>query len=88
MDCEGAEYDILLNTPAEVLRQSKVISMEFHDLREQGYAPQQLVSHLEAAGFEVVVYEFGVDYGGRNRNFGRLVGRVSNSINQPCGIND
>lgn len=77
IDCEGAEYDILLNTSAEVLRKCKVISLEFHDLREQGYTPQQLVQHLETSGFSIALYAFSADYGGKNKNFGRLVGSRS-----------
>jgi FkbM family methyltransferase len=37
LDCEGAEYDILLNWPGPVARQ---ISVEFHDVyRRDGYPP-------------------------------------------------
>lgn len=32
MDIEGAEYDVLLDTPSEILRRFRIIVIEFHDL--------------------------------------------------------
>ena len=31
IDCEGAEFDILLNAPVDILRKVKVFSIEFHE---------------------------------------------------------
>jgi len=50
LDCEGAEYPILLNTPAEILRRVRRWMIEYHDspaplqrrLREMGYEVQSL----------------------------------------------
>jgi FkbM family methyltransferase len=39
MDCEGAEYEILLNTPPEKLRMVEMIMMEYHDLDVQHTHP-------------------------------------------------
>ena len=75
LDCEGGEYEILLNCPASVLQLCTIISMEFHDLRTKGFAPQHLIEYLEQAGFQVVHYQFDTDYSGQNQNFGKLIMR-------------
>lgn len=52
MDCEGAEYEILLNARRETLAKIHKISMEYHvGLNEHG--PEELVSFLESEGFQV-----------------------------------
>jgi FkbM family methyltransferase len=52
MDCEGAEYEILLNTPPDTLRLVERIIMEYHDLDAQQTHPV-LVDFLEHQGYEV-----------------------------------
>lgn len=52
LDCEGAEYDILLNTPPEVLNKIKRIVMEYHDGIVK-YDHNILVEFLKAKGFSV-----------------------------------
>ncbi|MEO1517215.1 MAG: FkbM family methyltransferase [Bacteroidota bacterium] len=74
LDCEGAEYPILLDSTADSIRRAKVISMEFHDLREEGYRPLQLVNCLESAGFDIRLFQFSPNYGGQSRNFGKIIG--------------
>ena len=58
MDCEGAEYDILLGADSETLRKIKQISMEYHLPQFFGVGSPdlfpKLISHLKNAGFEVV----------------------------------
>ncbi|MDP3790211.1 MAG: FkbM family methyltransferase, partial [Candidatus Omnitrophota bacterium] len=49
MDCEGAEYEILYNTPLEYLKRIKSISMEYHDNGDIS----GLASFLEENGFKV-----------------------------------
>ena len=56
MDCEGAEYEILLNTPAEILRMVKRIIMEYHDLDGQQSHPV-LVDFLRRQGYQVTYRE-------------------------------
>lgn len=56
MDCEGAEYEILLNTPIDVLRKIRRIGVECHvgpyfGLREPSAVPKTLVGLLKRAGF-------------------------------------
>ena len=57
MDCEGSEYDIILNTPIKVLRKTKAIVIEYHDPDDFGiankkYTLSNLVKHLKKAGFK------------------------------------
>ena len=54
LDCEGAEYSILMQSPAEVLARVERIIMEFHDGFE-GHVHGELEAFLEKQGFEVRV---------------------------------
>jgi FkbM family methyltransferase len=51
MNCEGAEYEILLNTPEESLGQVTRMVVDCHQV--SGYDVNDLKNHLEKAGFEV-----------------------------------
>lgn len=52
LDCEGAEYDILLKASEETLQRVRRITMEYHvGLNE--HVPAELAALLEAQGFEV-----------------------------------
>lgn len=52
IDCEGCEFEVLLNAPADVLRKIKRISLEYHE-GVTPYTHEALVSHLRANGFSV-----------------------------------
>ena len=52
LDCEGAEYEILLGAPVATLRCAERIVLEYHD-GAGGHTPVELVSSLEGAGFDV-----------------------------------
>jgi FkbM family methyltransferase len=54
MNCEGAEYDILLNCPREILQNIKKISMECHDFGE-GKNAAALKVFLEQHYFSVEI---------------------------------
>lgn len=56
MDCEGAEYDILLNTPKSYLRKINKLYMEHHSVK--GHSLEQLKQLLEKNGFRVIVDRF------------------------------
>ena len=71
MDCEGAEYDILLHADSSVFNKITTISLEFHDLREQNVRPQQLVNKLVNEGFDMKKYTFSDSYSGSN--YGRII---------------
>ena len=49
IDCEGAEYEILLDTPAAVLNRVSTIILEWHSI--PGHSPQELEQYLGAAGY-------------------------------------
>jgi FkbM family methyltransferase len=53
IDCEGAEYEILLNTPFKYLKKIKSISAEYHDTGDIN----KLKEYLEKAGFNVEINE-------------------------------
>lgn len=52
MDCEGGEFDILLNTPDNTLRKIRRICLEYHDDRTP-YQHTELVDRLQMLGFVV-----------------------------------
>ncbi len=52
MDCEGAEFDILLNMDAELLTKIRHVCLEYHD-GVTGYSHKDLVAFFEAHGFVV-----------------------------------
>jgi FkbM family methyltransferase len=54
IDCEGAEYPILFNTPDEVLQRVRRIVMEYHDSVTK-YTHRDMQSYLESKGYAVRV---------------------------------
>lgn len=71
LDCEGAEYDILLNTPQEIFDKIKTISLEFHEVAPGGYTPNQLAIFLKQKGFQIA--KFGYSRAYMDLNFGKMV---------------
>jgi FkbM family methyltransferase len=62
MDCEGSEYEIMLNTPIETLRSVRRISIECHEFKKQKNKELtianniiELKNHLEKAQFKVTL---------------------------------
>jgi FkbM family methyltransferase len=55
LDCEGAEYAILFNTPRPVLELVKRIVMEYHD-NVVAYTHRDLTRFLTEQGFEVETF--------------------------------
>jgi len=51
MDCEGGEYKIIMGMEDCDLEKIKVISMEIHDRKVDGYEPQIIIERLQSAGF-------------------------------------
>jgi len=58
-DCEGAEFEIFMNTPPEYLRRIDRISMEYH-LADQHFSLAELGALLKSAGFKIRVVEGGL----------------------------
>lgn len=52
LDCEGAEYPIILQSPSEIFKIIDRIVMEYHDLNEQKNH-RHLVTYLERLGYHV-----------------------------------
>lgn len=52
IDCEGAEYDILFNTPQNYLDRIDKISMEYHNL-DKKRNKKTLLKFLEKIGFKI-----------------------------------
>lgn len=55
LDCEGAEYDILMKAPPSVLEKIEHIVMEYHD-HVADHTHVELIHFLEAQGYQVNVY--------------------------------
>ena len=51
IDAEGAEYEVLLNAPIEILNKIKEIGMEYHTI--PGHNVGELIKLLKGAGFKV-----------------------------------
>lgn len=71
MDCEGAEYPIILNSDTDLLGTIHTISMEFHDLKRPEFTGNILAERLEKCGFKIV--KFGYLPTKLNLNYGKLV---------------
>lgn len=62
LDCEGAEYEILYNTPAEYLRRIDKIALEYHAQSDKQRIAGKLVAFLEAHGFQTLQFTDFVGY--------------------------
>lgn len=71
LDCEGAEYPILLEAGHALLDRIATISIEFHDLKRQGYTGLELARYLKPFGFEIAKFTHGPT--SRNHNYGYLI---------------
>ncbi|MDP1710367.1 MAG: FkbM family methyltransferase [candidate division WWE3 bacterium] len=54
LDCEGAEYEILYETPPEILKRIKEIRLEYHLLPAKRANPDDLTDFLCRHGFALV----------------------------------
>jgi FkbM family methyltransferase len=57
MDCEGSEYDILLNTDPSVFERIDAIALEMHESVSIAHKKEELIAHLEKAGYVADVYD-------------------------------
>jgi FkbM family methyltransferase len=62
LDCEGAEYPILLDSPPELFHKVRCLAMEYHD-HLSSYTHEDIVSRLNKLGFQSVVYHVSGAYG-------------------------
>lgn len=56
LDCEGAEYEILMNTSEEFFDKIDRIIMEYHDI-DENYHHEKLASFLKDMGYTVSCYD-------------------------------
>lgn len=73
MDCEGSEYEIILDSPGEVFETIETISMEYHDRKIDGYSPLDIVEKLKILGYSVRKFEASRDLSYQNLNFGKII---------------
>lgn len=55
MDCEGAEYDMLMNLPEDYLKKIRKICLEYHNIEDSQYTVTDLAKKLQLANFDVNV---------------------------------
>jgi FkbM family methyltransferase len=55
LNCEGAEFPILLGSPADVLRRIDLLLVLYHADLARGGSPEQLDRHLHSCGFDTSV---------------------------------
>lgn len=53
LDCEGSEYDIIYNTPPDLLKRARRLAIEVHDIDELSHNLMSLKKYLEELGYEV-----------------------------------
>ena len=56
MDCEGSEFDILLNTDPELLKRVHKMTIEVHDLDKKNNNIIYLTKYLESLGYSTSQY--------------------------------
>jgi FkbM family methyltransferase len=64
MDCEGAEYEILFNTPTRIFKKIDKMVIEYHDMLTE-YTHKELKDFLKQKGYKVklVAHELETDIG-------------------------
>jgi FkbM family methyltransferase len=71
MDCEGAEYEILENTPGYIYDRILTISIEFHDLKDSRYTGENLAGVMVRNGFRIVKFKY--EKTSMNLNYGKMI---------------
>jgi FkbM family methyltransferase len=71
LDCEGAEYPIIYNTPNDVLHRVSVIMMEFHDMKDPERSGPAMVRQIEAKGLRVALFRHLPTT--MNLNYGKII---------------
>jgi FkbM family methyltransferase len=62
LDCEGAEYPILLDSPPEIFNKIGLLAMEYHD-HLSSHTHQDIVNRLRMLGFQSTVYHVSGTFG-------------------------
>lgn len=70
LDCEGCEYEILINASIEALRKIRKIVLEYHSIKSLKYTFKELIDFLDISGFKVkfnkITSEEGILYAKRD----------------------
>lgn len=53
LDCEGAEYDIIMNLPDSYFEKIDKICLEYHNIKENPFTYDDLIENLESHNFSV-----------------------------------
>ena len=72
LNCEGAEFQIILTTPIYILKRIKSMLVFFHLDLIKGYDLEQINNYLISAGFKTRVH-FKVKAGGKSKHRGWVV---------------
>ncbi len=57
MNCEGAEFKIVLSTPKEFLKKIEIVCISYHLDKTEGYSENDLIKYLQNCGFYAVIRE-------------------------------
>lgn len=83
LNCEGAEFKIILSTPMEILEKIKILLILYHLDSSIGHSENDLIKYLKECGFSITLREKTIGRGwiiaGRTIAFSRI-GRIINSI--------
>ena len=63
LDCEGAEFDIILNSDSALIRGIPRIVMEYHDYLSQRFSHRDLLARLRDLAFRTTTYNQHETYG-------------------------
>jgi FkbM family methyltransferase len=63
LDCEGAEFEIILQADPSVLNRVRTIVMEYHDHLSRNYSHVDLLEKLKSLGFQASSYNANGTYG-------------------------
>jgi FkbM family methyltransferase len=63
LDCEGAEFEIILDTAPSVFNRVQRIVMEYHDHLSEYFSHRDLVEKMQSLGFRIMEYNPNGDYG-------------------------
>jgi len=63
LDCEGAEFEIILDSEPSVMNRIRRIAMEYHDHLSERFSYRDLLKKLESIGFRARAYNQHETYG-------------------------
>jgi len=55
MDCESAEFEILLTTSSSIFKRINYIVGELHEDIQKKYSKKDLIKHLKSNNFDIII---------------------------------